>query len=219
MPDWGGGLAGAGSGAALGTMIAPGLGTAIGGGIGGLMGLFGGGDNSQENQAHFVNSELANILRDIRRSGLGYLSPEKLEPLYNKYFGQAFSNLYGQQQRQVGSAGATGLAQAASMGLSNPYALVNRYQNQAYQFGNLALGQTEAMTKIPQLAYGAEQDLYRNILAYLQAQGGLFGQPKQAPGFGESVGSFLGQGLSGALAVGGGKWLGNRLSPETIKSN
>lgn len=69
MPDWGGGLKGAGGGALAGASVGGPIGALIGGGIGGLAGLFGGGP-SEEEQANRAR------LEEFYKSTMGRQAPQ-----------------------------------------------------------------------------------------------------------------------------------------------
>lgn len=76
MADLMSGIQGAGSGASLGTMIAPGVGTLIGGALGGLVGLFGKRGKTEEEKA------LAKLLSDV--DSLQLPPAEALEVTYGR---------------------------------------------------------------------------------------------------------------------------------------
>lgn len=95
------------------------------------------------NQEDLGNQVYSN-LRQLYDSGFNY------SPFINQAYGAASQNLMGQERRDVSSAGNQGYAQAASMNLSNPYSLMQRYQNQtqanyAPQFGQLYGQQANAL--------------------------------------------------------------------------
>jgi hypothetical protein len=153
-----GGLSGAMGGAGAGFAFGGPLGAAIGGGVGLLGGLLGSSGNSgQEDYMNKLNQMYGSM-------------PSNYDSMIQNYYRMAGAGLQGQQAGAVRDAGNRGYAQSASMNLSNPMSLMNRYVSDAYgqyagQFGNLATSQAGAM-------YQGSQDAMRNKLALLQMMGG-----------------------------------------------
>lgn len=159
---------------------------ALGSGASGLLsGLFGSGGDSKEMQANQMKQILMNFFRQM---------PQNYDQSINKYFNIAGQNLYGQEQRDVRSAGNRGAAQASAMNLSNPYSLMNRYVTDAYgqyagQFGKLEEGRAQGL-------YQGQQDALKNRMALLQMM--MANTGNYTPGF--NFGRDMGPGL---LSLGG----------------